>query len=220
MSPFFISAICCELKKVGDTASRQAIESAVRSSNIESKARTRIATILRRARLKRDNAHKHAEKIIQEAHNEARQLQEEWKKEARQQAASDAVTWLLDKENIERNLIDSLKERIRQQMRTVIEKWSSKQDISQFMIKRLTDQVAQQSSQHDLTLFVPQELYPVMEDAFGERLQVKIKSELHDAQAELSSESLVIRLDLDLQLQLLLDSFSENRALKQIASGD
>ena len=59
-----------------------------------------------------------------------------------------------------------------------------------------------------------------MEDAFGERLQVKVKSELHDAQAELSSESLVIRLDLDLQLQLLLDSFSENRALKQIASGD
>ena len=80
MSPFFISATCCELKKVGDTASRQAIESAVRSSNIESKARTRITTILRRARLKRDNAHKHAEKIIQEAHNEARQLQRRMEK--------------------------------------------------------------------------------------------------------------------------------------------
>ncbi|MCG7490136.1 type III secretion protein [Vibrio sp. Of14-4] len=220
MKPFFISATCCELTKVGETVSRQAINSAIHSSQSESKARARIAAIVRRARLKRDQAHDQAEKIIQDAYKEAQRLQEAWKEEAQQRATSDAVTWLLDKEKVERSLIDNLKERIRQQMRIVIEKWSSTQDISQFMIKRLSDQVALMSNQHDLTLFVPQERYSVMEDVFGEQLNVKVKSELHGAQAELSSEYLVIRLDLDLQLQLLLDSFSENKALQQIASGD
>jgi hypothetical protein len=47
-----------------------------------------------------------------------------------------------------------------------------------------------------------------MEQEFGEHLNVQIKTELNRAQAELSSNSLVVRIDLDQQLRTLLDSFS------------
>lgn len=213
MNPFFISATYCELVKTGETVSKQKIESSIRSMSRESKARSRIAEIVRRVRAREDNACQQADKIIQEAHNKAKQLETEWKEEVQQQAISEAITWLVHQTDIERNLIDNLKGKIRHQMRRVIEKWANKQDISQLMIQQLSDQVAHQSGQSNLILFVPEEHYVVMEKVFGEKLKVKIKHELHAAQAELSSEYLLIRLDLDLQLQLLLDSFSQNNVL-------
>lgn len=220
MKPFSISATYCELQKTEETVSKQSIESSLRSKGCESRARSRIAAIVRRARVKRDNAYHQADKVIQEAHNKALELEATWKEEAQRQAVREAITWLVQQTDIERNLIDNMKDRIRHQMRSVIEKWSNKQDVSHFMIKQLSDHVAHQSGQSNLILFVPEEHYLAMEKAFSGQLKVEIKPELHGAQAELSSEYLVVRFDLDLQLQLLLDSFSKNNMFKTRASGE
>ncbi|NRF25946.1 type III secretion protein [Vibrio coralliilyticus] len=208
MKPFAISVTHCDLDKSGDTVSKQQIESAIRRTHCETNARQRIAAIIRQARQKRDEAHHQAERILQAAHQNAEQLESTWREQAQQQAIKESVSWLVEQGELERSLIENLKGRIRQQVRNVIEQWSTEQDISQFLVKRIGDQIATQTTKQSLTLFVPQEHYSTMEQEFGEHLNVQIKTELNRAQAELSSNSLVVRIDLDQQLRTLLDSFS------------
>ncbi|MBU2898910.1 type III secretion protein [Vibrio hepatarius] len=220
MTPFAISATDCDLEKNGEVVPKQRIQSAIRSARNEAKARSRVAGIIRRARIARDKAYKQSEQIIEDAHKKAHQFEETWKQDAQRAVVQESISWLVEKAHIEQNLVDSLKERIRQQIRSVIEKWSGEQDISQFMVKRLSDQIALQSSQEILTLFVSKEHYAVVAQAFDDQLKVQVKPELEGAQAELVSEFLIVRLDLDFQLQTLLDSFSRQSRIISTVNGE
>ena len=86
MKPFVISATHCDLDKSGDTVSKQQIESAIRRTHCETNARQRIAAIIRQARLKRDEAHHQAERILQAAHQNAEKLESTWREQAQEQA--------------------------------------------------------------------------------------------------------------------------------------
>ncbi|NOH71589.1 type III secretion protein [Vibrio pectenicida] len=220
MNPFCISVTHCDLEKTAETVSKHSIESAIRTVKNESKARRRIAASILHARIKRDQAYQRAEQILEEANQKAEQLENTWKEDAQRQAINESLTWYVEQADLERSLIDNMKDRIRQQVRNVIEKWSTEQDISQFMIKRLSDQIALQSCQQSLILFVSHEHYSAMQQTFGEYLTVKIKTELNHSQAQLVSEHLIVRLDLEQHLQTLLDSFSHSNSLQSTVCGE
>lgn len=209
MKPFTISVTHCELDKCGNTVSKQQVDNAIRRKDCELKARQRIAAIVRHARSKRDEARQQAEHILQTAREKSEQLESAWREQAQQKAVSESVRWLVDQGELERSLIENLTGRIRQQVRKVLEQWSTEQDICQFLVKRISDQIAYQVDKENLTLFVPQAHYSRLKKEFGEQLNVQIKAELNQAQAELTSDCLVIRINLDQQLQILLDSFSK-----------
>ncbi|KJY94129.1 type III secretion protein [Vibrio neptunius] len=209
MKPFTISVTHCELDKCGNTVSKQQVDNAIRRNHCELKARQRIAAIVRHARSKRDEARQQAEHILQTAREKSEQLETAWREQAQKKAVSESVSWLVDQGELERSLIENLTGRIRQQVRKVLEQWSTEQDICQFLVKRISDQIAYQVDKENLTLFVPQAHYSRLKKEFGEQLNVQIKAELNQAQAELTSDCLVIRIDLDQQLQILLDSFSK-----------
>lgn len=76
-----------------------------------------------------------------------------------EKAVSESVSWLVDQGELERSLIENLTGRIRQQVRKVLEQWSTEQDICQFLVKRISDQIAYQVDKENLTLFVPQAHY-------------------------------------------------------------
>ncbi|MDN3610022.1 type III secretion protein [Vibrio ostreicida] len=208
MNPFSISITHCELQKSSDVVPNTVIDSMLRAKKSESKARQRIAATIRKARVQRDQAHHSAAEIIQKAQLHAKQLEDEWREQAQKQAVAETLTWMVNEANLERSLIESLKGRISQQVRRVIEQWATDQDMSQFLVKRLSDQIAYQSGKGALKLHVSRAHFQTMKDSFGDNMEVELKEELASSQAELSSNSVVIRLDLEQHLQSLLDSFS------------
>jgi F0F1-type ATP synthase membrane subunit b/b' len=218
MSPFSISVFHCELERKGNTISKQQIESANRANQRESRLRERVARILRHARAEREKAHQQADEIIQSAQEKAQDLESTWKAQAEQQAVEDSLTWLVKQSDIESQLIDGAREKIRQQVRGVVEQWAVEQDVSQFLIKRLTDQVCQQAKQQNLSVKVSREKFAEIEASLGDRVTVKVDPNLQDTQAELESKSLVVRIDLKQQLDLLLNSFSHDELPNEMVS--
>ena len=137
---------------------------------------------------------------------------------AEQQAIEDSVTWLVQQSDIESQLIDGAREQIRQQVRAVVEQWAVEQDVSQFLIKRLTDQVCQQTKKQSLNVKVSRERFAEVEAVLGDQVTVKIDPNLNDTQAELESKSLIVRIDLQQQLEVLLNSFSHDEQPNEMAS--
>ena len=218
MSPFSISVFHCELERTGNTVSKRQIDSEIRTNRRESRLRERVAKILRQARAGREHAHQQADEIIRSAQEKAQSLESSWRAKAEQQAIEDSVTWLVKESDIESQLIDGAREQIRQQVRAVVEQWAVEQDVSQFLIKRLTDQVCQQTKKQSLNVKVSRERFAEVEAVLGDQVTVKIDPNLNDTQAELESKSLIVRIDLQQQLDVLLNSFSHDEQPNEMAS--
>ncbi len=78
--------------------------------------------------------------------------------------------------------------------------------------------MCQQTKKQSLNVKVSRERFAEVEAVLGDQVTVKIDPNLNDTQAELESKSLIVRIDLQQQLDVLLNSFSHDEQPNEMAS--
>lgn len=208
MNPFQLKMKNCNVQREGSQwVSAEELDRAAFVTTLEQGARQRIAKVIKKARKQRDAAQQRANEITVKAHQEAASLMEQWQQEAYDKAIERAVKWHLDEAQLTRAVVDTLEANIAEKIKTVLTAWTLEQELSSFLIKRLTAQVCDRVGHEAVTLKVSAQDYQAIEKAFDGQLNVEVSSVLSSGQAELSSTCLTAKLDLAEHLQLLLDTF-------------
>ena len=208
MNPFSIEVRACEIRREGNhLISATALHRASELADMEHLVRTRIAKALKKARRQRDAAQTRSEQILQQAQQDAQALSAQWQQQAKTIAIDEAISWHYNEAQLIQALTDKLHANIAEQIKKVLTTWMQEQELSAFLIKRLTDQVCERVGQGALTLQVSNDDFASVAKAFDGLMTVQVSAELVPGQAELSSSSMTAKIDLNAHLQQLLAAF-------------
>lgn len=212
MSPFAVKVHQCAIERTQDIVPIDEVDRAIqtnqRSQASESKARHRIAKVLQAARVHKKNAYAKADQLLEDCYQQIASIEENWRLEIEQRVISQTLNWLIDKDQIEKQLVVHTQEHIRQQIRQVITAWANEQTASERLIEQIYQHIENDGQMSDAILYVNPAHFEQMNSTFGRKLTVESRADLLHWQAEISSRYVILRFDLKDHLERILNTFS------------
>lgn len=219
MNPFVVEVKACTVQGDGtEWVSEAELTQAISLTSLEQAVRNRSADIIRKARKQRDMSRVHAKHVLLQAQEEAEAMKGKWQKEAKEEAMSQVLEWHFDEVQWTHAVMDNLHASISEKIKHVLTAWTLDQELSPFMIKRLSDQVCERVGMNTVSLMVSTDDYEAMAGAFAGRMNVEASPNLLSGQAELSSATLTARVDLAEELECLLETFIGQPAVKNVGT--
>lgn len=161
-----------------------------------------------------------AEKIRQDAYIESQAQAAQHIETARYKAIEEAVDWLEAESNIELGIANRLEERIRSLAVSALFEFSGKQDQAELSVRRLSRKIPEMIRNDRLRLRVHPLSFSVVQHAFQEtHVTVSADETLAMGQAELESDLVRIKLDVDAHLNILIARLVQRPQPTQVEAG-